>query len=120
MNPVAAHLAVAVERHRRWCRDNGEPVPADLFALVAIVTGSQQPSKSLADIDPGDDAGVPLAVDYSEAGRLLGVSPSSIYRLVRDGKLRAVTVGAAKRVPRAELERYIADQLASSARGGSA
>ncbi len=95
-------------------------MPPGLLSLVAIVSGSQEPSKSPTGLDPGDDAGVPLAYDYTEAGRLLGVSPSSVYRLVRDGKLRAVTVGAARRIPRSELERFVDDQLASTVRGGPA
>ncbi len=109
---VAAHLHAAVERHRRWCRDNGTRVPPGLLALVDIVSGGQEPSSSPPDLHPGEDAGVPLAVDYQEAGRLLGgISVSSVYRMVRDGKLQAIRVGTAKRIPRTELERFVDEQL---------
>lgn len=91
MNLVAAHLVAAVERHRRWCRDNGVPVPPELPTLASIVSGGQESSKSLGALDPGDDGGVTIAVDYAEAGRLIGVSSSTVYRLVRDGKLHAIT-----------------------------
>ncbi len=91
-------------------------VPPGLLTLVAVVTGGQEPSESPADLGPGDDAGVPLAVDYSEAGRLLGgVSVSSIYRLVKAGRLQSVRVGAARRIPRSELQRFVDGQV----RGGA-
>ncbi len=109
---MAAHLHAAVERHRRWCRDNGITVPSSLLTLVDIVTIGQEPSECPSELNLGDDGGVALAVDYQEAGRLLGGSSvSTVYRLVKSGRLRAVTVGTAKRVPRSELERFIRDQL---------
>ena len=118
MNHVAAHLSAAVERHRRWCRDNGHSVPPELLDLVVIVSGGQAPSESAGDLDAGEDGGVAIALDYAEAGRLIGVSASTVYRLVRDGKLHAVSVGAAKRIPRSELERFVDEQLAQQRKVG--
>ena len=53
----------------------------------------------------------PLAVTVAVAGALLSISRSAAYRLVDEGKLRAVSVGAKRRVPIAEIERYLADGL---------
>lgn len=40
-----------------------------------------------------------LTLSVAEAGRLLGVSPSTAYRMVRSGQLKTVKVGQRKRVP---------------------
>jgi len=111
VNPVAAHLARALEQHRRWARDNGETVPAELGVLLRIVSGGQERTTSLPGSDAADDAGVPIAHDYDEAGRLLKCSARTIRRLVDAGQLRSITVGSAPRIPRSELERFVADQL---------
>ena len=48
-----------------------------------------------------------LAVPPAEAARLLGLSRPMIYKLICSGQLRTVTIGRARRVPVAELERLI-------------
>ena len=111
MSLVAAHLERAVENWRRWCRDQGIAVPAELFQLVAIVSNGPEHSDLGDSVDLGDDAGVPIAVTYSEAARLLMVSPSTINRLVRDERLATVAAGRARRIPRTELERFVAEQM---------
>ena len=56
----------------------------------------------------GDDR-IPerLAYPFEEAGRLLGVSESTIRRLVEQGTLKAIRVGSQPRVPRTELYRLL-------------
>lgn len=110
-SPVVAHLAYALEMHGRYCRDQRIAVPSELVALLGVLRSCQEQSSFPARLDPGDDAGVPLAYDYAESGRLLGVSASTVTRLVRDGRLRAIAIGRAKRIPLTELEGYIAGQL---------
>lgn len=110
-SPVAQHLAVAVERHRRWCRDQGIAVPAEVVELVRIVSGGQEGTNGRADLDLSDDGGVPLAYDYTEAGRLLGVSGKTVRRLIDDGELRVVRVGPWPRVPRDELVAFLERRL---------
>lgn len=112
MNVVARHLARALEQHRRWCRDQAIPWPAELDQLLSIVSGGQDGTKSLTVGDLPDDAGVPIALTYDEAGRLLECSARTIRRLVTEGKLRSITVGAAPRIARTELERFVEDQMA--------
>ena len=112
MSDVAAHLARALEQHRRWARDNGYQVPADHDALLRIASGSQGETNRLPGSDAAEDAGVALALDYAEAGRLLGCSSRTIRRLVDAGHLRPIQVGpSSPRIPRSELERFVADQL---------
>ena len=52
----------------------------------------------------------PLAVNYTEGGRLLGVCSRVVWQLVKDGKLKATRIGRSVRIPVAELERFIVDQ----------
>jgi excisionase family DNA binding protein len=58
-----------------------------------------------------------------EACQRLGIGLSTYKRLVRDGALREITVGAlpdsrGKRLPESEIERYIDSRL--KGRGGAA
>ncbi len=110
-SPVAAHLARALEQHRRWCQANGHAIPPDLLTLARIVCGGQERSSSQPDLPPVHDAPVPLAVDAAEAARLLGVSPSTLGRLVRAGRIRSVPIGRSRRFPVDELRRFLAAEL---------
>ncbi len=47
----------------------------------------------------------PEAVDYVEAGRLLGFSSRSVRRLVANGTLAAVAIGSRLRIPVSEIRR---------------
>lgn len=53
--------------------------------------------------DPQDG----LAVGLTEAGRLLGVSLSTVKRRVREGTLASVTVGRRRVVPRAAIDELL-------------
>ena len=58
--------------------------------------------------------GIEPAVMFSfpEAARLMGIGKSALYDLVRAGQLRVVKIGKrGRRVPRAEIDRYIRMQL---------
>ena len=48
-----------------------------------------------------------LAVGLDEAGRLLGVSPSTIKRRVRAGALESVTLGRRRVIPRAAIDELL-------------
>jgi excisionase family DNA binding protein len=43
----------------------------------------------------------------AEAAALLATNRAMVYALIRSGRLRAVRVGAALRVPRTALEEYV-------------
>ena len=57
----------------------------------------------------------PLAVSPQEAGRLLGLGLSRIYKLLRAGELESYEDGRARRIPMASIHAHIARRLAASA-----
>jgi excisionase family DNA binding protein len=66
---------------------------------------------------PTDQAAVvKLLLDYSEVGQALGLSETKVRNLVRRGQINAVSIGRSRRIPVAELERYVehlGEQVAS-------
>ena len=50
----------------------------------------------------------PLQVDVEEAARLLGLSRSTIYEMMRSGELPSTHRGAARRIPVVALREWIA------------
>lgn len=56
----------------------------------------------------------PLVVDIPEAGRRLGVSVSTVRRLIDQGRLRSVTLCSARRIPISELSEFLARELADA------
>ncbi len=60
-----------------------------------------------------EDEKVPFGAVYSIAGaaRLLAVSYTTVWRLIQRRKLRCLGSIRHKRIPRAELERFIREDL---------
>ncbi|MBA2625339.1 MAG: helix-turn-helix domain-containing protein [Acidimicrobiia bacterium] len=56
-----------------------------------------------------------LAYSYADAGKLLGKGPSTISRLVAEGRMHAIGRGSGKRIPATELDRYISEELSGAA-----
>ena len=56
----------------------------------------------------------PLLLTAEEAARILRVSRTTVYTLIKDGALRPVHIGRSCRLSRAELQRYV-DRLETSA-----
>jgi excisionase family DNA binding protein len=115
---AALHLAVALDLHRRTCRANGTQVPSELAELAktcwsrAKGDDDRQAPTNLAEIVQGLQGGpVPLLIDVPQAAEVLGVSSRQVERLVASGELASVKVGAARRIRRADLDRYV-DNLA--------
>jgi excisionase family DNA binding protein len=54
----------------------------------------------------------PLAVSPRKAAAYLDVGHDAIYRLIGQGRLRSVKLGRRRLIPVAELERFLADELA--------
>jgi len=46
-----------------------------------------------------------------EAADILGIGRTTIYKLLNSGDLLGVKIGRARRVPRSELDRYVAARL---------
>lgn len=107
---VAAHLVHALRQHRRWCRDQGEALPAELAAVEAqllATAGHSRPNLAGAWLDADSSADGSLALDYVAAGVVLGVSRRTVQRLVADGHLPVVEIAGCRRVRRSDLETYV-------------
>ena len=53
----------------------------------------------------------PLLLRIPEAARLLSLGRSTVYELIASGELPSVTIGAARRIPLAALEQWIAQRI---------
>ena len=87
-------------------------VPSGCTSTVACMTGADAPSQSVHGIEP--------LLSLDEVSRLLRISESGIYRLVRSGALPRVKVGNRTLFEPAEIRRFIArgrDEQAQS-KGG--
>jgi excisionase family DNA binding protein len=62
----------------------------------------------------------PLVLTVPEAAGLLSVGRNHIYSLIADGRLPAIRLGRAIRVPRRAVEQLIADAVPAGREGGDA
>jgi len=58
----------------------------------------------------------PLLVGVREAARELGIGRDAAYALVREGRLRHVSLGRRVLIPRSELEAFVARETEVTAR----
>lgn len=104
----AAALARALEDYRIRCRVNGgrpPPVLEQLQLLLSDRGGQGLPNVDEFEVAP-DDGLMSLLNTYEDAGKALSVSQRTIRRLVQGGELRAVRIGAARRIHRDDLLSY--------------
>jgi|SRR5947209_11043860 len=59
-----------------------------------------------------------LLLTIPEAAKLVSLSDRTIYRLIDAGELRATTIGSIKRIPTAELERWVMEGVNSDEETG--
>jgi excisionase family DNA binding protein len=108
--PLRRHLVAALEGYREALRRNGIAPPPDLRRLVDAlrVSGGQSGPRN-ADLDDSADAGSmqQLALTYRDSADRLGVSESTVKRLVRDGQLPAVDILGARRIRSKDLDAYL-------------
>jgi len=52
----------------------------------------------------------PRWASYEEAGKLYGLSRWTLWRLARDGRIRAARIGRATRLDCDSIERYLAER----------
>jgi excisionase family DNA binding protein len=57
---------------------------------------------------------MPTLISISEVQQILGVSRSTVYRLIALGELGCVHIGRCARVPRTDVEAYV-ERLLSAA-----
>jgi len=114
----ALHFATALELHARTCRANGLVLPVSLAGFAArcweVARGDSDrqeptPLAELVTILHGPPMQLLLAV--ADVAKLLDISKRSTERLIADGTLPSVTIGANRRVRRQDVEAYV-DSLA--------
>ncbi len=59
------------------------------------------------------EAGDRLTYSVAETARILGISRSYCYELVQQGVLPSLRLGRRRLIPRATLERYVGEPLAT-------
>lgn len=83
---------------------------------VIVTDGSTGPSEG----QPGDDASeiavAPRLITIVGAAKVLGVSRTTVYELVRTEQLEVVHIGRSVRVPVDAIDRYVARLRDSRAR----
>ena len=57
-----------------------------------------------------------VLLTVKEVGERLRLGRTMVHRLIAEGRLRSVKIGSARRVPESEVERFITESLASTAR----
>ncbi|HWH36019.1 MAG TPA: helix-turn-helix domain-containing protein [Acidimicrobiales bacterium] len=86
---------------------------------VVFAAPSGTTHSTAATVQPEDDTGKvspePLLLDYLGAAHRLALSERKVRQLVADGQLGAVSVGRSRRIPAAELERFVERLGADSA-----
>jgi excisionase family DNA binding protein len=105
---LEADACASVKREVRCC--------ADCMGASVGVVNVYNPARS-----PTNDAGRPMPPNYAssdlrlmtlvEAARYLAVGRTALYRLLGSGELASVRIGRARRVPLAELERFVRDRI---------
>jgi excisionase family DNA binding protein len=56
--------------------------------------------------------GPPLLLTFDEVGHQLGQSRTTVYALVRAGRLPVVHIGRSARIPRAAVEAFVTELVA--------
>lgn len=59
----------------------------------------------------------PLLLTAAEVGHILGIGRTTVYALMRTGRLRGVTIGTSRRFSRDEVQRFIERLGADAAHG---
>lgn len=119
---LAAHMAAATRMWRDHLRREHQvehPGLADferLFRRSAGVPEGQEGSRldSVLDLPDGEPVHELLFTVGQVADRL-GVSPSTVKRLIKSGELPSTKVGRARRVHRDALEAYATNQKGAAA-----
>lgn len=103
---VRAHLAVAVRAHVRQLRRDGATAPPELELLADALLG-QQPS-------PRDDLSL---LGVGEVADRLGVSTSTVKRLIASRELPSVLVRRRRLVRACDVDRFSKGQQGQNSAG---
>jgi excisionase family DNA binding protein len=109
---VAAHLVVAIRRHRAQLERLGAAEPGALATLEATVQTLMESRELSGAVIVGasvDDVRDDLAyLSRGEIARRVGVSLSTVDRWIKSGSLPSTKRGRMRRVSRTELEYFLA------------
>jgi excisionase family DNA binding protein len=120
VNLSPADLAIlrrALTAEARRCRQDGTKLSPGLLEVLEMTrTANTGPPRPAVDLGhhPGDAGPVtPLAVDYEDAARMVGVSARQVRRLVASGALPVVHIGGpgSPRIRVKDLHTYLAAQV---------
>jgi excisionase family DNA binding protein len=110
---LAGHLATALRMHRDWAARTGIRVPAGFAELEQAFTSRArrgQPGTALEELwvlRQSPDM-TPRLLTYSQTATALSCSERQVKRLVADGLVPAVRVGAgAARIRVSDLDAYV-------------
>jgi len=109
---VSGHLAVAVLEHLRACKRLGLATPPELPDLVRELANRAtrgQDGSPLSDLwQVRQSSGMSSKlVSYADAAKVLGVSPTTVKRLVRSGDLTPVHLLGSARLRVCDIDEYI-------------
>ena len=120
---VVAHLVLALDAQRKWCRSRGTPFPRALAVLVdalAIELRRNRPEAVRRGPDRSDVGDVPisaeaepvpqpLCIDDRAAALLLGLSERTVRRLRASGALPSVVAGRRRLIRLTDVEAFVAN-----------
>lgn len=72
---------------------------------------SQNGTLERPQVERGQVVSEPLLLRVEEAARMLSLSRTTVYLLMESGQLPSIKCGTARRIPRAALDEWIAQQL---------
>lgn len=110
------HILVALGAHIRRRRLEGMAVPPSVLELSMALRActALDGSAVAADGDSSDGAVMALTLTFREAAELVGVSESTVKRLVDAEALGAVHIGRSRRIRAQDVRRYVAELPPSS------
>ena len=114
---LVAFLILAVRERRELLRRNGVTAPAgvaELLHQLSLSVSEGQAGSPDAIPPPSEQIAsvTPRAVTYQTAAAMLGVSLSTVKRMVRAGDLEPVSIAGMVRVLVTDIDDYLAAQVA--------
>lgn len=105
-------LVMALRLLRRWCRDKYVPFPRNLDAIeqrLQAVLNRHEPSIVDGTAVDAHSAGMdtPLLLDVDQTHQVLGVSKSTVERLIRSKQIPSVVIGRRRMVARRDLDGFV-------------
>ena len=107
----AAHLAVAIKRHREQMRRSMTPCPnrlAEYQAELRHRASEGTDGQTLANVERvGDPRRMTLLLDTRDVADVMRVSERTVKTLIKSGELPSVQIGTARRVHVDDLDAYL-------------